>query len=147
MVGGTGCGENWVLLWRASPCSVNLKSNFLFMIRAVFPPVVGSEVTSCKRTYTSMLHLPGLLLSVSLTLLQATVNPCFHQRLPNTHIKVWLILFWDHCSFLLGPGARKFLFVPSKSLCSPSPVEVMYSNPAELQSQIPWGFSVPLLDP
>ena len=23
---------------------------------------------------------------------------------------------WGHCSFLLGPGAHKFLFVPSKSL-------------------------------
>ena len=87
--------------------------------------MVGLIVTSSKRIYASMLHLPGLLLSVSLTLLQATVKPCFHQRLPNTHIKVWLILFWDHCSFLLGPGARKFLFVPSKSLCFPTPVKVL----------------------
>ena len=29
-----------------------------------------------------------------------------------------------HCSFLLGPGAHKVLFVPSKSLF-PSPVEVL----------------------
>ena len=28
---------------------------------------------------------------------------------------------WGHCSFLLGPGAYKVLFVPSKSLF-PSPV-------------------------
>ena len=30
-------------------------------------------------------------------------------------------LLWGHCSFLLGPGAHKILFVPSKSLF-PSPV-------------------------
>ena len=35
---------------------------------------------------------------------------------PNTHGQVWLSLLWGHCSFLLGPGAHKFLFVPSKSL-------------------------------
>ena len=68
--------------------------------------MVGLMVTSSKRTYTSMLYLPGQLLSVSLTPLQATVYPCFHQRLQNTHIKVWLILFWDHCFFLLGPSAH-----------------------------------------
>ena len=54
---------------------------------------------------------------------------------------------WGPCSFLLGPGAHKVLFVPSKSLCFPSPVEVLESNPTGLQSQIPWGFSVPLLYP
>ena len=25
---------------------------------------------------------------------------------------------WDHCSFLLGPGVHKVLFLPSKSLFS-----------------------------
>ena len=30
-------------------------------------------------------------------------------------------LLWGHCSFLLGPGAHKVLFVPSKTLF-PSPV-------------------------
>ena len=30
-------------------------------------------------------------------------------------------LLWGHCSFLLGSGAHKVLFVPSKSLF-PSPV-------------------------
>ena len=33
------------------------------------------------------------------------------------------------------------------SLCFPSPVEVMLLNPTDLQSQIPWGFPVPLADP
>ena len=31
--------------------------------------------------------------------------------------------------------------------CLPCPVEALYSNPTGLQSQIPWGFSVPLPDP
>ena len=37
-------------------------------------------------------------------------------RLLDTHRQVWLSLLWGHCSFLLGPGAHKVLFVPSKSL-------------------------------
>ena len=56
-------------------------------------------------------------------------------------------LIRSHCSFFLGPGAQKVLFVPFKSLCFPSPVEVLKSNPPDLQSQIPWGFSVPLPEP
>ena len=58
----------------------------------------------------------ALLNSVPLTLQQATADPCFHWRLLDTHGLVWVSLLWGHCSFLLGPGAHKFLFVPSKSL-------------------------------
>ena len=41
------------------------------------------------------------------------------------------------------------LFVPSNSgiSVSPSPVEVLKLNPTGLQSQILWGFPVPLPDP
>ena len=57
-----------------------------------------------------LLHL------VSPTLQQATSDPCLPQSLLDTHGQVWVSLLWGHCSFLLGPGAHKFLFVPSKSL-------------------------------
>ena len=30
--------------------------------------------------------------------------------------QVWVSLLWGHCSFLLGPGEHKVLFVPSKIL-------------------------------
>ena len=30
--------------------------------------------------------------------------------------QVWVSLLWGHCSFLLGPGAHKALFLPSKGL-------------------------------
>ena len=43
---------------------------------------------------------------------------------PETPEHSWASLgqsLWGHCSFLLGPGAHKVLFVPSKSLF-PSPV-------------------------
>ena len=33
----------------------------------------------------------------------------------DTQTQFWLSLLWGHCSFLLGPGAHKVLFVPSKS--------------------------------
>ena len=67
----------------------------------------------------------ALLNSVPLTLQQATADPHLHQRLLDTHRQVWVSLFWGHCSFLLGPGVHKVLFVPSKSLfpqCSGSSV-------------------------
>jgi len=54
--------------------------------------------------------------SVPLTLQQATANPCLWQRLLDTHGQVWVSFLWDHCFFLLDPGAYKVLFVPSKSL-------------------------------
>ena len=54
--------------------------------------------------------------SVPPALQQATANPRLQQRLWNTHGKVWVSLLWGHCSFLLGPGMHKLLFVPSESL-------------------------------
>ena len=33
-----------------------------------------------------------------------------------THVQVLVNVLWGHCSFLLGPGVHKVLFVPSKSL-------------------------------
>ena len=50
------------------------------------------------------------------TLQQATTDPHLYQRLLDTHGQVWVSLLWGHFSFLLGPGAHKVLFVPSKSL-------------------------------
>ena len=54
--------------------------------------------------------------SVAPTLQQATTDSCLHWRLLDTHRQVWVSLLWEHCSFLLGPGADKLSFVPSKSL-------------------------------
>ena len=54
--------------------------------------------------------------SVVWTLHQATADPGLRWRLLDPHGQVWVIPLWGHCSFLLGPGAHKVLFVPSKSL-------------------------------
>ena len=58
----------------------------------------------------------ALLYSVPLALQQATADPRHNQRLLDTHGQVWVSLVWGHCSFLLGPGVRMVLFVPSKNL-------------------------------
>ena len=58
----------------------------------------------------------ALLHSAPPALQQATANPHLCQRLLDTHGQVWVSLLWGHGSFVLGPGAHKFLFVPSKSL-------------------------------
>ena len=76
--------------------------------------------------------MPGLLYSVPLSPWQASVDQCL-QRLLDTHRQVWLSLLWGHCSFLLGPGAHKLLFVPSKSLF---PQSCGSSHLTGLQSQI-----------
>ena len=54
--------------------------------------------------------------SVPPALQQATADPCLCWRLLDTHRQVLVSLLWGHCSFLLGPGVHKVLFVPSKSL-------------------------------
>ena len=56
----------------------------------------------------------------SSVLQQATSDPRLCQRLLDTHRQALVNLLWGHCSFLLGPGVHKFLFVPSKSLCPQS---------------------------
>ena len=72
--------------------------------------VMKIMVTSLKKSHacTATLSAP--------TLQQATANPCLCWRLLETHRQVWVSLFWGHCSFLMGPGEHKVLFVPSKSL-------------------------------
>ena len=65
---------------------------------------------SFRRSHAALPH------SALLTQQQATSNPRLHCRLLDIHRQVWVSLFWGHCSFLLGPGAHKFSFVPFKSL-------------------------------
>ena len=60
------------------------------------------------------MHL--LLHSVPPALQQATTNPCLCWRLLDIPGQVWVSLLWGQCSFLLGPGVHKVLFVPSRSL-------------------------------
>ena len=68
-------------------------------------------------------------ISVPLTLQQATVDPLLHQKLLDTHRHVWVSLLLGPCSFLLGSGAHRVLFVPSKSLFPQSYVSsVIKSN-------------------
>ena len=43
-------------------------------------------------------------------------EPSLSWRLLDTPRQVWVSLLWGHCSFILGPGVHKVLFVPTKSL-------------------------------
>ena len=72
-----------------------------------------------------------------------TADPCLH-RSSNTHRQVSLSLLWGHCSFALE--CTRFCWYPSRVSVSPSPEEVLQSNPTVLQSQISWGFPVSLPD-
>ena len=91
-------------------------SSLLFTWGQTMVEVMKIMVTSLKRSHACPATLSAL------NLQQATTNPCLCQRLPDTHRQVWDSLLWGHCSFLLGPGVQKVLFVPSKSLFPQSSV-------------------------
>ena len=84
--------------------------SLLFDLRPNCGEVMKIMVTCFKRSHVCTAALSAL------TLQQATTDPCLCWRLLDTHRQVWVSLFWGHCSFLLGPGAHKVLFIPSKSL-------------------------------
>ena len=73
------------------------------------------EVMKIMVTFFKRSHARTATLSAP-TLQQATTNPCLCQRHQDTHRQVWVSLLWGQCSFLLGPGTHKVLFVPSKNL-------------------------------
>ena len=62
---------------------------------------------------------------------QATVDPCLHWRLLDTHRQVWLSRFWGHSSCFLVPGVHTFK-IKKKKLCplrvSASPVLWKFSS-------------------
>ena len=72
--------------------------------------VVRMMLTSFQRSRpgTTALNVPDFH--------QATTNPHLCLRLLDTHRWVWVSLLCGRCSFFLGLGAHKVLFVPSKSL-------------------------------
>ena len=77
-------------------------------------PALGSvgSMVGLVVTYTKG-PLPGLLP-------RAAADTCLHIRLPNSSSKVLFSLLWSHCSFPLGLGALKILFMPSKGeVCFP----------------------------
>ena len=79
--------------------------------------------------------------SVPLTLQQATADPRLCQKLLDTHRQVWVSLLWAQCSFHLGPGAHKVLFVPSKSLFPQSCVSSYNQIPLASKVKFPGVFS------
>ena len=124
-------------------CSRPSPHNCLLMGGAVLPPVGCSpwgdelyDTLSGDLQGVSLAkgHLLGLLLPVPLSLWQALLTHTFTRDPPTLAGRSGSV------SFPLGPGACKILFVPSKRGVSVStwPLEVMKSNPAGLQSQIPW---------
>ena len=81
-----------------------------FMWGQTMVEIIKKTVTSFKRSHASTATLNASALQ------QATADPCLCWSLLDTYRQVWVSLLWDHCSFLLGPGAHKVLFVPTKSL-------------------------------
>ena len=72
--------------------------------------VMKIMATSFKRSRARIAALSAL------TLRWAISDPRLCRRLLVIYRQVWVSFLWGHCSFLLGPGVHKILFVPSKSL-------------------------------
>ena len=105
-------------------------------------PGVGLLVTS-KRTWANTC-IPGLRLPVPLALQQATSNPCLWSRPSTLTGRSGSVPCGVTAPFPWVLVGTRFCFCLQRASVSPSPVEVLSSNPVVLQSQIPWGFSVPL---
>ena len=73
----------------------------------------------------------------------ATADPRLHWRLLDTHGQVWVSLLWGHCSFLLGPGMHKVLFVPSKSLFPQSCVSSGHSIVGLMATSSKGAYAIP----
>ena len=84
-----------------------------------------------------------LLNSVPPTLQQAITDPCLWWRLLDTQGQVWASLLWGHCSFLLGPDAHKFLFVPSQSLSPQSCVSSVASMVGLMATSSKRAYAIP----
>ena len=99
-----------------------------------------------KRTYASMLYLPGLLLPVPLT----HSRPHLHPRLSNTHRQVLFSLFGVTVSFFWVLVYTRFHLCPHLPPTVSLSLDLQKfckSNHAHLQTQIPRGIPVLLLDP
>ena len=107
------------------------------------------ELTENSKRVYGKGDLPGLMLLVPSSLSWAPADSHLRRNPSNTSKSFWLSLRWGHYSFPLDLGAHKILFMSSKTgvSVSPSPVEVLKSNPAGLQGPIPWGHLVSSLDP
>ena len=92
--------------------------------------VMATRATSFKSVYARTIVFSAP------TPQQATVDPCLCWRLLDTDRQIWLSFLWGHCSFLLGPGVHKVLFVPFKCLFLQSCGSSIL-NPTGLQSQLP----------
>ena len=94
-VDGWGCVESLLFTWRQTMVEV-----------------MKIMATSLKRSYAGTAALSAPVLQ------QATANPHLRRRLLEIHGKFRVSLWWGHCSFFLGPGVRKLLFVPPR-VCFP----------------------------
>ena len=82
--------------------------------------------------------------TLPLTQQQATTDPCLCWRLPDTHGQVWVSLLWGHCSFLLGAGAHKFLFVTSKCLFPQFFISSGGSVLGLMENSFKWVYATPM---
>ena len=117
------CGENGLVLMGRALLRKSLiqLSNFLLMDGAVFPPSCliwdQTVVEIMKIMATSFKRSCACIATFSISDFAAGYcqsTPLL--KLLDTHRQVWVSLLWGHCPFLLGLGAHKVLFVPSKSL-------------------------------
>ena len=89
---------------------VAISFSLLFTWGQTMVEVIQVMATSFKRSHAGTVTLSAPIPEAG------HCRPRPLPRLLDTHGQVWVSLLWGHCSFPLGPGMHKVLFVPSKSL-------------------------------
>ena len=120
-MGGTGCGENWVLLWWARPCSINLESNFLLLDGAVLLP--------CSLAWGSPI-LDSMVQFSSVAQLCPTLCDPMNRSMPGLPVHHKLPEFTQTHAHWVGDAIQ-----PSHPLSSPSPPA---PNPFQHQGLFHW---------
>ena len=79
-----------------------------------------------------------------MVVMMTSFNRTYASTLQATHRQVWLSLLWCHCSFLLGPGTHKVVFLcvcPQESVslvlwkfCNQIPLAFKVKFPGDSQS-------------
>ena len=95
---------------------VAISFSLLFTWGQTMVEVIQIMATSFKRSHAGTVTLSAPIPEAG------HCRPRPLPRLLDTHGQVWVSLLWGHCSFPLGPGMHKVLFVPSKSLFPQSSV-------------------------
>ena len=104
-----------------------------------YSPWRRKESDTLEKDLCQHARVPRTVLLIASDTIEGHCQPKLLWKLLDTHRQVCLSLSWHHCSVLLVPGARKVLFVPSKSLFPQSCGSSVNQIPLAFKIKFPGG--------